>query len=201
MSFMKRAREAAENAAESARRAAEQASQMAAGASAGQARPATGDDEAAAAEVVAAGRAVGSDGAVAVEADPPHETALQGQVFHGLASVGKSAREAAGLARRGMSAVVEKIDPGTLADVIIKATALQEMTNRALRGKGSVYRISEVSISASIPPSISFAIARLDDPEERPTGLEKTSSDLVEDLPADGEMELAIDLTQADTPS
>jgi len=100
-----------------------------------------------------------------------------------------------------MSAVVEKIDPGTLADVIIKATAVQEMTNKALRAKGSVYRISEVSISASIPPSISFAIARLDDPEdEQPTGLEKASSELVDDLPPDGGMELAIELPNNETP-
>src|SRR6478672_9964957 len=49
--------------------------------------------------------------------------------------LGKSAREAMGLARRGVTTVVERIDPGTLAEVVIKATALQEMTNAALRRK------------------------------------------------------------------
>ena len=47
-----------------------------------------------------------------------------------------------GMARRGVTTVIEKIDPGTLAELIIKATALQEMTNKALRQKGSPYRIS-----------------------------------------------------------
>ena len=40
-----------------------------------------------------------------------------------------------GAARRGVSTVVERIDPGVLADLIIKATALQEMTNSSLRDK------------------------------------------------------------------
>jgi hypothetical protein len=34
-----------------------------------------------------------------------------------------------------MTTVVEKIDPATLAELIVRATALQEMTNRALREK------------------------------------------------------------------
>ena len=33
------------------------------------------------------------------------------------------------MARRGVTTVIERIDPGTLAELIIKATALQEMTN------------------------------------------------------------------------
>ncbi|HET8784280.1 MAG TPA: hypothetical protein VFM38_01495, partial [Candidatus Limnocylindrales bacterium] len=64
----------------------------------------------------------------------------------------RSAREAMGMARRGMTTVVEKIDPSTLAELIVRATALQEMTNRSLREKASPYRIAEISISASIPP-------------------------------------------------
>ncbi len=80
--------------------------------------------------------------------------------------LGKQAREAMGMARRGISTVVERIDPGTLAELIIKATALQEMTNNALRKKNSPYRVSEVSIAASIPPGITFAITRIDDVSE-----------------------------------
>ena len=84
--------------------------------------------------------------------------------------VGRRARARArrsGWPSAGVTTVIERIDPGTLAELIIKATALQEMTNKSLRMKGSPYRISEISISASIPPAVSFAIQRLDDePEE-----------------------------------
>ncbi len=68
------------------------------------------------------------------------------------------------LARRGMKTVIDRIDPGTLAEVIIKATAIQELANRALKEKGSPYRISEISITATIPPGVNFAIGRVDDP-------------------------------------
>jgi hypothetical protein len=70
-------------------------------------------------------------------------------------------------ARRGVTTIIEKIDPGLLADVVIKATALQEKANTALRAKKSPYRISEVVISAAIPPQVSFAIARKDDYDEQ----------------------------------
>jgi hypothetical protein len=71
-----------------------------------------------------------------------------------------------GVARRGMKTAIERIDPGTLAEVVIKATALQEMANRALREKGSPYRIAEITISATIPPGVSFTIGRQRDPDE-----------------------------------
>ena len=64
---------------------------------------------------------------------------------------------------RRVSTVVERIDPSVLADLIIKATALQEMTNSSLREKQSPYRISEIGITASIPPGVTFSIGRLDD--------------------------------------
>ena len=48
--------------------------------------------------------------------------------------------------------------------MVIKATALQERANAALKAKGSPYRISEIAIGAAIPPSITFSIARTDDP-------------------------------------
>jgi hypothetical protein len=77
-----------------------------------------------------------------------------------------------------MKSVIDRIDPGTLAEVIIKATAIQEMANRALREKGSPYRISEISITATIPPGVNFAIGRIDDPEKL-TGQEVASTELV----------------------
>ncbi len=112
--------------------------------------------------------------------------------------LGKSAREAMGMARRGVTTVVERIDPGTLAEVIIKATALQEMTNDSLRRKGSPYRISEISISASIPPGVSFAIGRIDDHEETVTGHEVSSADLVEKMADDADAVIALDGTTLD---
>ena len=112
--------------------------------------------------------------------------------------LGKQAREAMGMARRGISTVVERIDPGTLAELIIKATALQELTNAALRKKGSPYRIAEISIAASIPPGISFAIARIDDVSESITGEGVSSAELVEALSDTGESVIALDGTTLD---
>ena len=95
--------------------------------------------------------------------------------------LGQQARAAMGAARRGVSTVVERIDPGVLADLIVKATALQEMTNSSLREKRSPYRINEISIAASIPPGVTFAIGRIDVQEETMTGTEVSSADLVEE--------------------
>jgi hypothetical protein len=88
-------------------------------------------------------------GVVAAKAQDPE---TQAKVKGGLASAGRSART-----------VVERIDPGILADVIIKATALQEKANARLRRKGSVYRIGEIQVTASLPPGISFSIERVGD--------------------------------------
>src|SRR5436305_5045617 len=73
-----------------------------------------------------------------------------------------------GRATAAFSAFIEKINPGLLADLIIHATAAQEKTNKALRDKGSQYRISEMYLTASIPPQIGFYIARLGDIDEGP---------------------------------
>jgi hypothetical protein len=110
-----------------------------------------------------------------------------------LTGASQGAREAVGLARRGVTTVVERIDPGTLAELIVKATALQEMTNKALRQKSSPYRISEISISASIPPGVTFAIGRIDDDQETIEGEVHTSAELVELESATGDVVLALD--------
>ena len=115
------------------------------------------------------------------------------RINRSLSGAGQSAREAVGLARRGVNTVIERIDPGTLAELIVKATALQEMTNKALRDKGSPYRISEISISASIPPGVTFAIGRIDDVEERLTGEVHESSELVAEAATAGEVVIALD--------
>ena len=112
-------------------------------------------------------------------------------------AMARSARDAMGVARRGVTTVVEKIDPGTLAELIVKATSLQELTNKALRQKGSMYRIGEISISASIPPAVSFAISRLGDVEEA-VGNAMSSVDLIKQEVDDGELVLALDGTTVD---
>lgn len=67
-------------------------------------------------------------------------------------------------AKRGFTTALERIDPKILADVVVKATSLQERANASLQERGSVYRIGEIGIGASIPPSITFTIERVDDP-------------------------------------
>lgn len=110
--------------------------------------------------------------------------------------LGQQARAAMGAARRGVSTVVERIDPGVLADLVIKATALQELTNRSLREKKSPYRIAEISITASIPPGISFAIGRMDDKDDDlPTGAAVSSEELVDEMPETGEAVISLDGT------
>jgi hypothetical protein len=106
----------------------------------------------------------------------------------------QQARAAMGAARRGVSTVVERIDPGVLADLIIKSTALQEMTNASLREKRSPYRISEIGITASIPPGVTFSISRMDDQEETITGATVSSETLVDEQQS-GEAVISLDGT------
>jgi hypothetical protein len=70
-------------------------------------------------------------------------------------------------AKRGFTTALERIDPRILADVVVKATSLQEKANASLKERGSAYRIGEIAIGASFPPSIQFSIERVDDPERR----------------------------------
>lgn len=160
MSFLQRAKEAAEGAAEQAKKAAGEAAD-------------------------AAGQVTSQ--VTKSAADPATQEKL-----------GKQAREAVGLARRGVTTVVERIDPGTLAEVIIKATALQEMTNSALRQKRSPYRISEVVISASIPPGVSFSIHRGADIDDALSSGDVSSEELVEALDETGEAVVSLDGTKFD---
>jgi hypothetical protein len=88
------------------------------------------------------------------------------------------AQSAVSKAKRGFTTALERIDPKILADVVIKATSLQERANASLKERGSVYRISEIGIGAAIPPSVTFTIARVDDPGVE--GLKDSSSLLAE---------------------
>ena len=88
------------------------------------------------------------------------------------------AQSAVNKAKRGFTTALERIDPRILADVVIKATSLQERANASLKERGSVYRISEIGIGAAIPPSVTFTIARVDDPG---SGLKDSSALLAAD--------------------
>jgi len=90
---------------------------------------------------------------------------------------GQQAKQAAGAAGRGLATIVERIDPSLLAELVIKATALQEKANASLYQKGSPYRVSEIVVTATIPPQISFSIARLGD--DHLSGLELDSMQLL----------------------
>lgn len=112
-------------------------------------------------------------------------------------STAEKARQALKRAQKGISTAIDRIDPSVLADVIIKATALQEKANAALKAKGSVYRISEIGIGAAIPPSVTFSIARIDDPLETATAV--SSSDLLHAVGLEPEGTVtALDGTQLD---
>ena len=113
------------------------------------------------------------------------DPATQERMRQGMHQAGASARSAGSAAKRGLANMVDKIDPGVLADIVIKSTALQERTNAALRVKGSPYRIAEVTITATLPPQIGFSIARVGDVEELLTGHELDSSQLVQTVLAD----------------
>jgi hypothetical protein len=93
------------------------------------------------------------------------------------------AKSALNKAKRGFTTALERIDPKILADVVIKATSLQERANASLKERGSVYRIGEIGIGAAIPPSITFTIERVDDPSK--PGL-VDSSTLLAELESEG---------------
>ena len=125
----------------------------------------------------------------------------QERARHTFDIAGKQAKVGLGHAKRGISTAIDRIDPNVLADVIIKATSLQERANSALREKGSPYRISEIGIAAAIPPQVTFSIGRIDDPEPVPVGTLVDSTDLLDDLSDSAPEIVALDgSTVADLP-
>ena len=113
-------------------------------------------------------------------ADRAGDPATQAEARLKMAQAGLQAKRAAAYGRKSLTTLIERIDPGVLADLIIKATALQERANASLREKNSRYRISEIAITAAIPPQVNFSITRIDDDVDRPTGGERPSAELVD---------------------
>ena len=97
------------------------------------------------------------------------------------------------MGRRGLTTLIEAIDSRTLADLIVRATWLQETTNAALREKGSAYRIDRLSITASIPPGVTFTIGRIGEPMEAVQGEVHSSEELIKQDELAGEVVLALD--------
>ena len=109
------------------------------------------------------------------------------QMQHSATEVSAQLRDAASRAGKGMVSAVSKIDPAILADIIIKATAIQEKANRSLKTKRSAYRIAEITITATIPPQIGFSIARIADSEIEGDDQTVDSQELVETVPTGDE--------------
>ena len=107
-----------------------------------------------------------------------NDPSTQERMRQSVQTASQQARDAAGKTKKGFATMVDRIDPGLLADIVIKATALQEKANHSLREKGSPYRISEITITATIPPQVGFAIGRVGEPEEQLTGHERDSTEL-----------------------
>jgi hypothetical protein len=115
------------------------------------------------------------------------EAVQQAKPQGGASAVKTSMKEAGGFGKKSLATIVDRIDPGLLANVIIKATSAQERANSALMEKGSVYRIGEITITATIPPQIGFAIVRADDPGGH------DSTKLVAEGAVDSEQVVALD--------
>ena len=181
MSFLDKAKQAAEQ----ARRAAEGAGHAPAGGGApptpaGWGQPTGPAPDAAPPSGLAAGFA--AHGAGTAQPTEPMN----------LSNLGAQFKDAASKAKSGLVTAIEKIDPAILADIIIKSTAIQETANRALKAKGSVYRIGEVTITATIPPQIGFTISRIGDVEEElpPESETRDSSELLAEDPTAAQEEV-----------
>jgi len=83
------------------------------------------------------------------------------------------AKQAADVAKVAANQAVEQAQANTGTSQAIRAQlkqagkfGRQEKANAALKVKGSIYRIAEITITATIPPQIGFAVARIGDVEE-----------------------------------
>ncbi len=155
MGLLDKARAAAEQAAEHARNAAEQAAERASGsADHGSLRAAADQARATAGQLGKATSDAVGNAATAV-ADPANQAHARDAASRGFKR-----------AKSGVASMIDRIDPGLLADIVIKATSLQEKANRRLREKHSPYRINEITITAGLPPDVAFTIGRIEVEEE-----------------------------------
>jgi hypothetical protein len=155
MGLFDKAKEAAEQAAERARSAAEQASSRASGATDRTSLRAAADQARAAAGQLGKATSDAVGNAATAVSDPTNQAHARDAASRGFKR-----------AKSGVASMIDRIDPGLLADIVIKATSLQEKANRRLREKHSPYRINEITITAGLPPDVAFTIGRIEVEEE-----------------------------------
>jgi hypothetical protein len=175
MGLFDKAKEAAEQAAERARSAAEQASSRASGATDRSSLRAAADQARAAAGQFGKATSDAVGNAATAVADPANQAHARDAASRGFKR-----------AKSGVASMIDRIDPGLLADIVIKATSLQEKANRRLREKHSPYRINEITITAGLPPDVAFTIGRIEvEEEDIPAALEAADeqAELISEAP------------------
>ena len=122
---------------------------------------AAGRTAAAAADRAGEATAKGLDRAVDVAKDPATHAKAKLAARQAASATAKGAGKAAEGAGKAVKGALDKLNPATLAAIVMKATSIQEQANAVLRKNGSLYRIGGIEIGAAFPPSISFQIVRV----------------------------------------
>jgi len=139
----------------------------------------TGEGAKVAAQATGKAAAAGIEKAGIVARDPATHAKAKVAARGAAKGAGKAAEGAGRLAKTAL----DKLNPATLAAIVMKATSIQEQANGNLRKNKSLYRIGGIEIGAAFPPSISFQIVRAAELE-----LEEQLEDQLE-AKADAEME------------
>ncbi|HEX8026183.1 MAG TPA: hypothetical protein VF484_08260 [Candidatus Limnocylindrales bacterium] len=105
--------------------------------------------------------AKGIDTAVAAAKNPANQAKAVLAARQAANATAKGAGKAASGAGKAVKGALDKLNPATLAAIVMKATTIQEQANAVLRKNNSLYRIGGIEIGAAIPPSISFQIVRV----------------------------------------
>jgi hypothetical protein len=53
-----------------------------------------------------------------------------------------------------------------IANTVIKAVEKQEKVNAILKEKGCNYRVADIELGMGIPPTVTFGVRRIEDPNE-----------------------------------
>ena len=114
-----------------------------------------------AAEAAARGASMAADKAVTAAKDPANQAKAMLAARQAASATAKGAGKVASGAGKAAKGALDKLNPATLAAIVMKATAIQEQANAVLRKNGSLYRIGGIEIGAAFPPSISFQIVRV----------------------------------------
>lgn len=142
-----------------------------------EAADAAGRAAAAATDKAGVAAAAGLERAAVVARDPATHAKAKIVAKGAARGAGKAAEGAGRLAKTAL----DKLNPATLAAIVIKATSIQEQANRSLRRSKSLYRIGGIEIGAAFPPSISFQIVRAAELELEEEAEEDAASGDVED--------------------